>query len=605
MDKNKKSNVWGIVLLSALMLIYVSPLLINCQKAFTLFPKNIPRYYSNYLDGLNIRQNILDQHHFPLRGSDFGGGCFAFAHPVTLLPSPFAIMTLLFDEVTTVNLLWALFYIFGALSMFYLTRHVLKYNVWGAIFSSIVFGMNGHFAYLHMDGLSHVRSTLLLPLLFAWFLKAKENKVYIVLTALLLALMSFDSALFIPVIVLFIFIFLLTESFAIENKKITFDKTGLKIFFTACILAFLLASIKMLPVLDSFGLDARSAISSVHSYSEYIDGPNTLRNFFAHFFIAQSFGSGTMYIGYIPVMLCVLSFAVYFFEKRIRAMFLCLLLGIWFSFGPNAFFDLHKMLWRLPVFHEIQEISKYYGLFTLLFISIISGKIFSFFDRYKKKCIINTFSCLLVFGVFLNLLLSNIGYFNAFNTQLPPSKTRAHEFFQVIPLNFHSGNESIADPLNYFFKKENIGFVHSYNKFSRKTNIIPKYFLLPRYAFLMPYTSLLVLPNPNYKGEAFFLNDASQASIIKFNHHELVISVKTNAPDILVINQIYDKYWKTNLGKIENSNGLLSVKIDEAIDSKIHLRFHPDIFFIGVIISSIAFLGSMIYLFNNRALLNR
>jgi len=67
----------------------------------------------------------------------------------------------------------------------------------------------------------------------------------------------------------------------------------------------------------------------------------------------------------------------------------------------------------------------------------------------------------------------------------------------------------------------------------------------------------------------------------------------------LVINQNYDKYWKTDRGEIINNNGLLAVKFDDAVNSKICLQFRPNIFFMGAIISIITLLGSLIYMLGN------
>jgi uncharacterized membrane protein YfhO len=111
----------------------------------------------------------------------------------------------------------------------------------------------------------------------------------------------------------------------------------------------------------------------------------------------------------------------------------------------------------------------------------------------------------------------------------------------------------------------------------------------------MPYTSLLVLPNPLYKGEAFFLKVGSKVNILKFSANELIMDTKIVEPDVLIINQNYDKGWRTSTGKIENHNNLLAVRFDKPINCKLRLTYCPRIFLIGLAISLFTLIVSGIY----------
>lgn len=594
MDKKiGKINLMAIGILVAFIISYTSPILLNLHKAFTLFPKNIPRYYDVYFGELFFRKSILEYHQFPQWSWNWEGGMNIFAFPGATYADPLSFIFLIFDEVTAYNLKWVLFYVLGALSMYYLSRFVLKHNVCGSIFASIVFSMSGYFAYLHEEGLCEVMLTLLLPLFFGFLFKAKTDKRYIIFSALTLGYISIQSVLFVPVIILFGGIFVLIDSIKFLYKKFIVEKAYLVRFIFICVLAFLFSCVKALPILLSFGLNVRP---HELGYAEAITASNTFSSLFQRMLIPNNSGPGTMYLGYLPII--VSAFSSIFYFREIKNFILCLFLAIWISFGPNAFFDVNRILWYFPVFHEIQEIPKYYSLIIVFFISILSGRFFSFIERLKNKKLAYILSFILVAALFVNLLWSNIGYFNSFDTGLPLYGKKSNDNFKVMAFNVHPENESIAaGPLSYFLLQYNLGLLNPSNSIREKEiKAAPKYFLLPRYCFLSPYTSLLVLPNLFYKGEAFFLKKDSICKILKFSPNELVFEAMTNEPDILVINQNYDAGWKANFGKIIEYNGLLAINFDKAMTCRIRLAYFSTIFLIGLMISLASLVLAGVYI---------
>lgn len=587
--KLKNNNFIAVLAIIILVLIYTIPLLLNFHKAAKLYPKNKTQCYGAYTERLYWRTSVIDNHQLPLWLPNHEGGVYWFAFPHTLMTNPANVLLIFFNEIEAEKIIWISFYIIGALSMFFLCRYVLKYDIFGAIFASIVFSMSGYFASEQHSGFFTARSTLLLPLLFGLLFRAQCNKKYIIYSSIILALISLDSGLYISVIVLFMFIIALLFSFNFSDRFILFNGTFLKRSFYVCILAFLFSSVKNISTLSSFELNIRlSGITYEHS----LDSFNNFRFLYERLLLPREHSPG-MFVGYIPLLLCIFSALIYF--KRMKVFIISLVLAIWFSFGPNAIFDLHRLLWHLPVYHEIIEIEKYYGLFIIFFIAIIGGRFFLLFYRFKKRNLANILSLSLITCVFLNLTWANIAYFNDFDTQLPISKERNKTFFNVKYLNVHEGDESITEPLMYFFSQNNMGSLNQGGVIRKKSAVIPKYFLLPRYGLLMPYTSLLALPNPLYKGEAFFLRSGSKVGILKFSANELIIDAKIVEPDILIINHNYDKGWKASIGKIENHDNLLAVRFDKPINCKLRLKYCPGIFLIGLAISLFTLIVSAIY----------
>jgi len=92
------------------------------------------------------------------------------------------------------------------------------------------------------------------------------------------------------------------------------------------------------------------------------------------------------------------------------------------------------------------------------------------------------------------------------------------------------------------------------------------------------------------------LDPASRLTIVKFSSDQLILDVETKGPDRLVLNQNYDRGWKTNHGVIENYNDLLSVRFDKAFNGEIKASYLPKVFILGLTISVLALAGSVVFL---------
>ncbi len=588
----KQKDIFATLILIMLVGFFVCPLLLPGRGALSLFPKNTLRD-GNYLDLAMIRRSVFEDGRLPLWAPGYEGGIPVFAHPAetSLNPVSTVLIGLFHDEVLVDNMTWAVFYLLAACSMYYLCRYVLCFNILGALLSSVVFSMNGLFPYLQENGFSEARSILLLPLLAAFFLKTKDNRSFIVYSGMILAFIALEASLFVPVIALFLFFGALSDSFRYRDHGIRLETGAFRALFSVLVLAFLLACIKLLPVFLTFGTQVRPPGVI---YSSYISNPNTFELLFVRL-LCPIKAFPTLFVGVVPVVLCVLASFVYF--RKMKAYVIGLVLAVWFSFGPNAVPDLNKMLWYLPFFHEMKEIPKYYGLFIVFFISVLSGSFLVFLDKFRWRVVTRLLGSFIIAVVFANLAWSNMSYFNSFNTDLGDiDKAHNRDFFNMEILNGHPGDESIATPLSYFLYKENIGLINQHTKFQDLTPVSPRFFLLPGYAFLAPYTSFLVLPNPFYKGEAYLLAPGSRISAVQFSSNRLVLDIDTQGPDRLVLNQNYDSGWSVSQGIVEKYDGLLSVRLDKAVHCRIRMSYLPVSFVLGLIISLLALAGSIIYL---------
>jgi len=70
--------------------------------------------------------------------------------------------------------------------------------------------------------------------------------------------------------------------------------------------------------------------------------------------------------------------------------------------------------------------------------------------------------------------------------------------------------------------------------------------------------------NPLYRGESHIESGDGVVKIRGRSQNRMELSVRTTKPGILVINQNYNKYWYTSVGKILNDgSGLLKVLIEK------------------------------------------
>ena len=522
----------------------------------------------------------------------YEGGFPWFTYPDFITFNPVSLFMLLFGVVLGANFSWYIFFFVGGLSMFYLTRYVLKYETTCAFYSSLVFSMSGFFAYMHMLSF-WCRDTFLLPLLIAAFIKSFKDSRYIILASLILAQLLF-SMLFFPVILLFLFLFAIFQSVKSGAKGLFFEKKYLFDFLCVLLLALLFSAFKIIPMLEFLSIDQR--ISGL-IYESSIEQANTGLLFLRRLLAPENLNVGTMYMGLLPVTLCLLTSIVFF--KKVKSWVWLLCVFIILSFGPNSLIDLHKIFWHLPVFRSIREISKYYALIIIFIISLLSGRFFSFIKmRFSKKiaAILSIVVILLTFG---DLLWANIGYFNRYNTDLD-LRIQKNFISHVKNVNIHKGNEGGIASLKLALRINGFGLMnaqyHKFEKYFQASNVNPEYFIMPEYVFMAPSTKMFVLSNPGYKKEVWFLNSRNKAEDFSITNKNIIFNVVIEEPDRLVINQRYFRGWYSDQGMVEDYKGLLSLKLNNKGTYQVKLYFVPLSFYIGLTISLISLCCAFMFL---------
>ncbi|MDD5746780.1 MAG: hypothetical protein PHO30_05895 [Candidatus Omnitrophica bacterium] len=596
MEKKVKHTIIAAVLIVVAVTLYMLPLLLNLDNGITLWQKNrVSIWYQNCLDSFFYYDTIAGDHGWPFWGYCFEGGILVLSIPDEIVFHPLSPLILAVGAVKGMNLVYYIMYIFGGLSMFYLTSRVLKYDWAGSVYSSLVFVLCGFFPLLQVYGFGNARETILIPLLTAFYLRSVYSNAFILPAALILSLFCIQSALYFPIVVLFLFILALVTMFY-KDTRLRVRHRNLRVFFIILALALGFSAFKLLPILEFLAIDNGSRGGA---YPDSIASASSFPFLLECLVKPVNSGTGTMYIGYLPLLAGIVSGIVLW--KRLWRWLFILLIFIGLSFGPHAGIDLHRILWHLPIFNAIDELAKYYSLIVIFIICLLAGRVFPIIRRYLPgKPGYAVGGTLMVISV-VNLLTVNSAYFNEYKTKIPERKNGEQRFVQAGLINYHSGDDGAMSLLALSLYRENIGILNQdYDRYTpqiNNNNIVPRYYLIPRFVFLAPSTKLICLPNPAYQGESSFLRPENKAELIRVTADSLAVRVTMTGKDRLVINQNYSRWWRSSAGKLENYKGRLSVRLDSVGSRIVSLDFRPGNFYLGGAISLFTLFFSVYFLY--------
>lgn len=619
-----KKELLCILLILIVTALFYLPLLKNIPG--TIINEN--DWWRNYYYAALSKKTILEFHQFPLRTPYLSGGYPFIAHPSNLCLTPFFILVLLFGEITGIRIMTFLIFIISASGMFYLMRRILKYSLISTIFSSLLFILCGWGAYEAIDGNLEKLFFYLFPWLLAFFIKCKTNKKFTVYLILTLSLILLSNPLILFPILLFLFIFSCLNTITITNKqKINISFFYIFIFLIAIICSLLVSSVKMLPFLQLFSQKITLDIIPYKNSYSFIS--NSIKNFstclnlslLKDSLLNPDFrGYSAMYLGYIPVLIFIISI---FYSKRVLHYVIIFFVFLLIQFGPNSPIDLFKCLSRLiPFDYSMWRLNKYFGFFPPFLISIISGNFLNKL-RVKQKFIKFLILLLLIAGI-TNMFYHNRLLFRNLVYEKIPLCKKYDSFFQVEifkkeeprDLPGYNGFKDIrAYQPFWILLNQNIGIVNfiQHGIINIGEYAVPKYLiktggLKKECVYVDNFYDLskkepidLTLSgatNPIYKGEIYPLNQKNRTELLYFSPNNIKIKIALKQPDAIIINQNYHKSWKTDTGEIFNYQGLLGIKLNIAGNYIINLKYSPLDFFVGLWISIFSITVLIIYLIN-------
>ncbi len=557
-----------------------------------------------------MRQSILEYHQYPLRTPYFSGGYPLIGHPSSkaFFISFLFVNPLIFGEVIGSKINSFLVFLIGVLGMYYLTRYILKYNRLGALFSSLTFclGSNLYEVFMSRGVLFH-KGYCFLPISLAFFIKSKEDKRYLFFTAFTLTFFILSVGLQFTTILLFLFLFA-----CLEFKRIYIRNFLIIILFT-----FVLGSVKIVPMLELLQ-GSRYSVDFYKLFGEPLLSNSALLNrvhgIYNLLLTRQSFPLDIaikgyfpleFYLGYIPVSLFIFA-SLFYWKKQLKWTALFVIFTL-LSFGTNTPLDLFRLLHKLPIFNAMYKPAKYFVPILTFIITLGSGRPFLILERFKKRKLLT-----LIFLPLLIITVLDLYWANRPRQDIYPEKVsqykRQESFFQVknlmpndrlslqgLPRIPTEHSWELTRPTQYELLLQNIGKVNAYTKIHLGEYATPKYYIEWNRLESLDPKNYTWHPNPDYKGEIYFLNHPqNKAEFQYFSPNKLIAKVSVHQPDTLIINQNYDKYWRSDLVKPSSHNGLLAINLDKRGEYLIKFNYVPISFYAGLGVS-LATLVFMIY----------
>ena len=159
----------------------------------------------------------------------------------------------------------------------------------------------------------------------------------------------------------------------------------------------------------------------------------------------------------------------------------------------------------------------------------------------------------------------------------------------IAPKMFETRIWEWTRPTQYELMLQNVGKINWYGNIHLGEYALPRYFMVWDDADSFEAYHYVSFLNSDYRGEIYFLNkDANKAEFKYFSPDKIVARVDVLEPDILVINQNYDKYWRSSPSKPISIKGLLAVKLEKKGTYQVTLTYHPLTFYLGLCVSMAA-----------------
>ena len=582
--KNKKLNFIIFLLFITISIFYISPVF-NKIHNFGIgdWDANIEKYAI-------AKKIITSYHQFPLWNPFISGGIPFLAHPIwgiflslTLIP------VLFFGAVIGIKISIIIHLSIGMFGMYLLSKYY-KLGSFLSVLPTFIFMLSGFYVSHLTTGHMWVLMIAFIPYVFLFYLKSYDDKRNIIFASIFLALMLLAGTHIFLFTLLFLMIYSIFKS--IKRKKIF----GLKIFITILIVAALLSSIKLVPNIDFLSKHPRyteydysgySLNTLYHGLLDRNQGYFTERDlgpFYNGVFgekgdypfitgITHGWNENGNYIGLIPLILFLIGIPLLW--KKHWPLISTSFIFLWLSFGHRAPISLWKFFQFFPIWDMVSSASRLIIIFVFC-LALINGltlqklyKLFQKSAKYKQK---------------IKLVVFLIVSFVAFDLIIVNGQVLKDAF--IIPPLDITPNEEFSQSSKHY-KYSNLTLMYDYPNFLRNEGKINAYIGNPTDVYAIPKES------ETYKGEVYLQNTRGKASYAYWSPNKLIVNINVSDRSLVVINQNYDKGWKTkNNRKVESFNGLISTRVYTE-DKQITFYYLPWSFVVGLIIS-LAAIGAVI-----------
>jgi hypothetical protein len=544
-----------------------------------------------------VRKSLLEHRAFPLRAHWFGGGFPTIGEPEDPALNPLVVLSLVFGSAMGIKLVAFISALVGGLGTYALTRYILDYTRWGALFSALIAGTSLYVPGLMRGGSLAEVYTAFLPLcvlLVALSCRGRSGALFLLPLILCTMLSDGKQTLFMTMFYVGVLCLLdvvpMLRTVSPETSAKRLDLRALIVVLLAMGVTLLIGMVRILPALEfisakggltNMELDLQSDLEGA-----YGPGWRELCSLVGGTHGAESYVT----IGWLPVVLFAI--AACFFWKRALPWGIALVLFTWITLADKAPLDLFRLLQTLPVFGTIALPYKYFAFQIVLSIAVGAGQFFWLLPRLPYRWLEHL--CAIV------LILAGVGFLYprimelqraTYTLEIPREYFTQHEeFFNVQSSDLPRNRSQPPRAVTYLNLLQNIGTIDWHTALPIAENAIPRYFVDTANSFS---------PNSQYQGEVFFPDESRPSAVAgpdeqappgsvtswSFGPNSIVADVIVDRPSVLVINQNYHPAWRTDQGDLFERDGLLALRLSEPGPHTIHLRYLPRTFLAGLIIT--------------------
>jgi len=534
------------------------------------------------------RETILKYHQFPLWNPYSNGGNVVLAHPHSSFLSPFYILVLIFGPIIGIKLEIILFLIIGLLGMFFLLKHLGLKEV-SSYAGSFIFMLSSIYPLHLTEGHVEWLGMAFVPWLFLSCQKSANDRKYLYLGILFLALMLLGGGIYVSTIII---LFLALYSFIriLQERRIVALK-NIAIIFAG---AFLLSSIKLLPMLEFLSHSPR-VIESTENISPLLLSTILLgrnqgslyaqtkwtvpdRKAFVRDSLTIDYGwhEYGAYVGIIPLFLSAVG--LFFTFRKQWPLFSVGIIFLLLSLGSGSPVNLWKMVHSFPIYDSLHVPSRF-TLVSVFILSIFVGLGLSKFEDSIRRVHKG------------RLIVIAVGFFILIDMCLVNGRI-LKQAFVITPTRLEE-NAEFSQKYNSLNLYPDISRSAMYPVFLSNSGLLDAYEVIN-----VKKGSVLTVMDHEYKGEVYLAGGKGSARITYFSPNKIVVNVNANDSDVLVLNQNYYKGWRVNgcgKNKIRLFNGLIATQVDSTI-KRVIFYYLPDSFIIGCIITGVAILAGIIFL---------
>jgi len=543
-----------------------------------------------------VRQSVIRHRTFPLRSHWFGGGFPTLGEPEDPALNPLVLLSVLFGAVIGIKMIGFLAALISAMGTYAVTRYILKYTRWGALFSALIMATSLYVPQRMGGGNPNEIWPAYLPLcmlLLALSCRGRRAALF-ALPLLLYAMLSDGKQTFIVAVFYLGLLCLLgaLPMFSMLSPELPgrrFSVRGVQVLVLALVVTFFIGMVRILAVLEL--MEARGGLMGAEPFGHV--GLKAAIGISWHqlwHFVPGAHGvSHSVTVGWLPLILLVI--AACCFPRRALPWAITAVLFCWLVLAEKAPINLFRLLEGVPLFSAIGRPYKFLGFEIVLSIAIGAGQFFWLLQRLRYRWLEHI--CALV----LIILAVSFLYPKAVARQRDTYTVEIAfegwapepEFFNVQGLGLSRNRSEPTGAVGYLNVLQNVGTIDWYAAITLPENAVPRYFVDARNRAIW---------NPAYRGEAFFVGEAepsveapSAAAHPTFRPNSIDVDVTVREPGILVINQNYHPAWRSGRGELFDRDGLIALRLRETGSYTIHLRYLPRSFVVGLAVSVLSLAG--------------